>query len=254
MNPFKIWSDQIFTWLLCCKHNQLLIRCVPRDIQICIAKLVPVEKFDMTKIKSPLLAENICYTEGQGLVDTWKCLLFGNGYNVYKFTVEYQGQRYTLIIHEQDLYIWQTHSKWEYDDSSEPDFDFDAVGTINGFWYNISHCKTDDYVDKFTIGHDDYHFSILALDIENPKPEIPLITTIKHDRILTDLNRDKRSDCRPFQFNHARNMIGKFHLDEKLCLRPTDLKQGEKYLLMINNQIIPFELNAQIREIEYGRW
>jgi len=46
LNPIEIWNGRVFSWLLACKYNPLISRCVNKDIRKMIFEYI---KIDLTE-------------------------------------------------------------------------------------------------------------------------------------------------------------------------------------------------------------
>lgn len=183
--------------------------------------------------------ENKCMTEGQGLYRSWTIKLFGNGYNEYIFTVEYNSQEYKLYITENQLYEWSIRSKYNECDEEIDSIKFYAYGRINNYNYIVSNGGCDDFDHLFIIN---YKLKVIDITIKNNRLDVPLITNITSSRKFCnnldekykEIDDIKNYDIEKMITINLHNIVKNYNKNNKYYI-------VEQYTT--NPTIIPFKIN-----------
>ena len=130
------------------------------------------------------IRENQCSIIGQGLMSSWRVLLYGNGFNKYIFTVMYNDKEYKIYIDEKHIIEWKIREKYEEEDSEVDSVNFQAYGNFNNIgYYNILSWDFDDFDHLFIKNH---KLKIIDIIVENDRPDVPLIGNIYDDYKFID--------------------------------------------------------------------
>jgi hypothetical protein len=126
---------------------------------------------------------------GQGLINTYDILLFGNKHNKYTLDIEHDNKPYKLYIDEMHLLKWSIRSKNE-DGTEEFDYlEINALGNFNNegyFWVNQA-CR----YEHTTIEVHNTIFKVTDITVTNDHVDIPFIKSISNCYSLIDLNEEQ---------------------------------------------------------------
>lgn len=183
------------------------------------------------------VTENTCSIEGQGLVDTYDIILFGNKHNVYTFTlIDNENMFYHFVTKDKYLINWRIrrHSENEQERSR---FEFKAFGVFdtNREWsWAFSH-DSDDYVH---LEIDGIKYFVNDLRITNKHPEILPINDIYCDRQYwkkyVSVNYQNIQKIIDSNKKIPRNFTS---------ISISEIEIGKQYYLVSENKIFPITIN-----------
>jgi hypothetical protein len=191
------------------------------------------------KTLGKFVAENTCSIEGQGLVNTYDTILFGNMHNTYEFElVDDNGEFHSFITKDKYIVEWRIkrHSEngKEYESLS-----FRAFGLMdqNREWGWIYSCDIDDYTHLERNG---IKYFVNNMQITNKHPEIPLVRDIYNERHLWNKYISKNYECikKITDFNQKKylpNNLSTISLDK--------IKIGKHYYFVSENKIFPITIH-----------
>lgn len=185
------------------------------------------------------VAENTCSIEGQGLVDTYDILLFGNTYNTYIFTlIDHNNMFHYFTTKDKYLIKWRIRFHPE-DATKEYDtIEFRAFGIIDQKleWNWANSCDCDDYT-HLEIGGIKYFVN--SIHITNKHPEIPPVRDIYDEQQYWE--KCVSINCKNIQ--KVLDSNDKKH-DYYMVVPLDKIKLGSLYYLVSENKIFPMVVNA----------
>ena len=119
--------------------------------------------FHKNDINKQFVKEDFVRYIGQGLYNSGKTILIGNGHNRYIMEVEYQNKTGTVIFEEKHIEKWEISQTPE-DGTDYECFIFEGLGLLNGEYYMFE--STDDSLDQLVIIDDFVEFKINKIDVE----------------------------------------------------------------------------------------
>ena len=200
--------------------------------------LINFHKFDKNK---RFIAENMCHTVGQGLVNSYRILLFGNGHNEYTIELldETTNSKHILYLHENNLYEWRIKVKSE-EQNPYDSVEIDAIGILD----NLGYFRVDThYLDFDHILVNNREFKVEDIIITNKHEHIKLITGITNDYIFVD-NRDEKYKHHPYESNTKSNysLDSRNKLDFRSFVNTYD--QSRTYYFVTVIEVFPFKIKT----------